>query len=55
MGTNPGIIYQIPNGKYAIAYKSKQQQELLHNRKVILCVFEDELCTKPVMENGKPL
>jgi hypothetical protein len=47
---NSGIIYDLGNGKYGIAYNSEQREEFFAAGKVYVQVFDDELCTQPVLD-----
>lgn len=40
-------MYQLPNGKFGIAYRKEQHQSFIKIKKVYIHVFQDRICTKP--------
>lgn len=46
----PGIVYDLGNGKFGIAYHEDQKNELIAKGKVLVHVFYDRLCTEQVMD-----
>lgn len=55
MAKNPGIIYDLGNKRYGIAYQKEQHENFLQFNKIYLHVFVDAECTKPEIDpkNGK--
>lgn len=57
MAKNPGIIYDIGNGKYGLALNKEQKPEYKTHGRIFMHVYEDILCTKEATdaESGKKL
>lgn len=53
-----GHMYKIQKGvwigNYAIAYIDEQEHKINMAGKKVCWLFEDELCTKPVLKFGEP-
>jgi hypothetical protein len=53
MSKQPGVIYDLGNGKYGIAYNKDQQNQFMEKGKVYVHVFYDPQCTEPVRDSNK--
>ena len=57
MAKNPGIIYDIGNGKYGLALNKDQHPQFKSYGKVFMRMYEDIMCTKECIDvkSGKKL
>lgn len=57
MSKNPGIIYDLGNNRYGIAYNKEQVPEFKKYNKVYLHVYTDLACTIPEtdLKSGKKI
>ena len=54
--SNPGYIFELPDGLFGIAYHKEQEQKFFQLGKYLIHVFRDSVCCDPVIDpsTGKP-